>query len=110
MDVDQISLLINKQIPVLDFEGLQNLLSHCGSMIHEWALLCRNEVDLILWILARNVRYVNSNNDVGLLLFQTQQDQQDSGEIRLRPPRCGVWVLSGDECVRREVPAGVSRK
>lgn len=68
-----ISSFLHEQIPVVDLEGTHKLPTIVDGLFKEPAVLAFVWFDVVRIVLAANVRHVNSYNDIGLLLFQSDE-------------------------------------
>jgi hypothetical protein len=94
-----------EQAPVLDLESLPDDSGVVDGVLNQLSLLADLQVDVLLVVLALDVRHVDGDQDVRVLGLQPHQVQHDGCEVRRQ--RLGVWVrrwrLCGDQRVRRRV-------
>ena len=74
-------LVLTKETPVLDLERRPDARRVLDSVANQLTLLAQLEVDVLLIVLALDVRDVDSDEDVRLLLLEAQQRHDDGGEV-----------------------------
>lgn len=78
------NLNLLEQIPILDLEALPDLGGVVDGVADEAALLPQLQVDVLLVVLALDVRHVDGDEDVGQLALEAHQRQDDGREIGAR--------------------------
>lgn len=91
------SFISTKERPVFDFEGLQDVLSNGQASLEMRADLLLVEIDGIFLVLARDMWNIDSNEDVGCLLFKTDQDEHDAREVVFGSLVALDWMSGGEE-------------
>jgi hypothetical protein len=92
-----------EETPILNLKRLQNPLRHCLPLFHKLRLLTRTTS---LHVLARIMRHVDRDDNVGALLLQAQKEKVDGHEFGLLAPRVGLGCLDKVEGVDGLVAMG----
>lgn len=97
-----------KQSPVLDLEALPDPSRELHGVTNELALLSELEIDIILVVLALDVRHIDGDKDVGVEFLETEEGHDQGREVWCRAALLGLsdlGCLGRDECIRRDAGA-----
>lgn len=92
-----------KQTPILNLERRPDAGRVLDGVADELALAAELQVDLVLVVLALDVGHVDGDEDVRLLLLESQERQDDGGKVGRRGGVAGLVDVGGlcrDEGVR----------
>ena len=97
---------LSKEAPVLDLEGAPDAGGVLDGVADELALLPELQVHFVLVVLSLDVRHVDRDEDVRLLLLQAQKRHDEGGEVRAGGPVLGSGGLGRDESIGRRSGSG----
>ena len=99
------NLNLIKKSPILNLKRLPNPRRKFHRVLNQLSLLAHLHINLLLRILAPNMRHINRDQDIRAIALQPDQREDYSCEIRVLGARLGGWCLCGDERVGRDVIA-----
>lgn len=99
----QLRLNLIKQTPILNLKSLPNPRCILNCILNQLPLLPNLHIDLLLRILALDMRHINRDQDVRAIVLQPYQSEQYSREIRVLRAGLRRWSLCGDERVGGDV-------
>jgi hypothetical protein len=96
------NLNLIKKTPILNLESLPNPRRMLHRILNQLPLFPQLQIDIVLRILALDMRHVNRDQDIRVLFLQPNQIQYYRCEIWRRVAGVGVpwWCLCRDERVR----------
>jgi hypothetical protein len=86
-----------KKPPILDLKRLPHPRRILHRILNQPALPAQLQIDILLRVLAADVRHVDGDQDVGALLLQPDQVQHDGGEVGRGDGRGARWRLGVGE-------------
>lgn len=98
-----------KQPPVLDGEGLPYARGVVDGVSDQLALLPELQVDVVLVVLAADVRHVDGDEEVGLLVLEAHEGQDYGGEVGRARARCAAAAAAALGFRRRRRGLGGQR-
>ena len=76
-------LFLNKELPVHDLECLPQFLPILYSRLQQLALLASRRIDFSRIVLSFYMRHIDRDDDVGILLFQSDHRKKYADEVWL---------------------------
>ena len=91
------SLFSNEESPIFDFKGLQDALSDGQTGLEMRTNFLLVEIDGIFFVLARDMRNIDSDENVSGLLLKSDQDEKNPSEVVFGSLVAFDWMSGGEE-------------